>query len=111
MQNHQESIMKIRNLLLIVAVVSSGFASAQSDNSYSDSVIYQGGPPLTREQVLSDLQAAKAHGWTSFGDHDYPPQSTLSGSSKTRAEVEAELEQYRRGKIGNPVKANEADSY
>lgn len=103
--------MKIRNLILIAAVVFSGFASAQSDINYPDSVIYKGGTPLTREQVLSDLQSAKAHGLVSFGDHDYPPQPNTSGSGKTRAEVKAELEQYRRGKNGNAVKPNEVDSY
>ena len=45
MQNHHESIMKIRNLLLIAAVVSSGFASSQSDSSYPNSVIYRGERP------------------------------------------------------------------
>ncbi|WP_454674140.1 DUF4148 domain-containing protein [Achromobacter pestifer] len=46
--------------------------------------------PMTREQVAAELQQAKAQGLVTYGEQAYPPQ-VYAPSSKTRAEVRADL--------------------
>ena len=50
--------------------------------------------PVTRAQVLAELQAARDAGQLSYAETDYPPAQAVT-STKSRAEVVAELQAAR----------------
>lgn len=58
-------------------------------------VIASSGPGKTRAQVTDELQRAKIAGQVTYGELDYPPPQPRS-SSKTRAEVRADLSLWKR---------------
>lgn len=52
-------------------------------------------PGKTRAQVADELQRAKAAGLVTYGEQDYPPPQP-SATSRTRAEVRADLVLWKR---------------
>ncbi|WP_237174053.1 DUF4148 domain-containing protein [Paracandidimonas lactea] len=56
----------------------------------------------SRQTVLAELDAARKAGMLSNGELDYPPASAVK-SSKTRAEVRAELAAYEAAGLMQPV--------
>ncbi|WP_447921095.1 DUF4148 domain-containing protein [Achromobacter aegrifaciens] len=51
--------------------------------------------PKTREQVRLELEQAKNAGLVTYGEQDYPPPQPVT-TSKTRAEVRADLNLWKR---------------
>jgi len=76
-----------------VAIVILGAASP-SWAEFPDSVIYERGESLSRDQVQAELEYARAHGLIPQGDGDYPIIQSTS-QTKTRAEVLQELKHAR----------------
>jgi len=74
----------LASLLLISATVAGTAAQAQDVQANA----------LTREQVVAELQAARAAGELSVGEIDYPP-AIAPAESLTRAQVVAELDAAR----------------
>jgi hypothetical protein len=102
----KERIMKnLASLLLISASLTATVALAQDNN----------GSSLTRAQVATELQAAKAAGQVSSGELDYPP-TTSRASTLTRSQVTAELQvakargQVSFGELEFPLSTSTASS-
>lgn len=95
----------LASLLLISASLTATVALAQDNN----------GSSLTRAQVATELQAAKAAGQVSSGELDYPP-TTYRASTLTRSQVTAELQvakargQVSFGELEFPLSTSTASS-
>lgn len=56
----------------------------------------------SRQAVIAELEAARSAGTLSYGELDYPPE-TRSLSSVTRAQVRAELSEYKAAGHMQPI--------